>query len=239
MDPPAQVEVFNDADHCVMNFYDVIRNHTDAFKKLVSTTPYHEGVFKEVAATPRPSKEQLAEMSTKDKIKEAWRCYVLSRLSIGGRGTGWSYTRHRARRGMADVVSGWLSSIDEQLDMIVDRLRQVQFTDGWDVVKFLEYYNSKNTLFYLDPPYLKDTRVGDHDVYGVEMSREKHTEMCEWLASSKNKSKVILSGYANDPEELYDTVLEGWYYDEIEIANHAAGGTEKRRMMEGLWLNYQ
>ena len=47
-------------------------------------------------------------------------------MSLGGRGDSFSFTLHRVRRQMADVVSGYLSMIDEQLPAIIARLRSVQ-----------------------------------------------------------------------------------------------------------------
>lgn len=52
--------------------------------------------------------------------------FVRWRLSLGGLGDSFSFTLHRVRRSMADVVSGYLSMIDDQLPRIVERLRAVQ-----------------------------------------------------------------------------------------------------------------
>jgi hypothetical protein len=48
------------------------------------------------------------------------------------------------------------------------------------------------------------------------------------------KGKVMLSGYRN---KLYDEKLKGWQRVDIDIANHAAGGEAKRRMIECVWIN--
>jgi hypothetical protein len=49
------------------------------------------------------------------------------------------------------------------------------------------------------------------------------------------KGKILLSGY---PSKLYDEMLTGWRKKEFDLANHAAGGENKRRMKEVVWMNY-
>ena len=72
---------------------------------------------------------------------------------------------------MADVVSGYLSAIDEELPKIIERLRTVQILcqDAIDVIK---KWDSQDTFFYCDPPYLQETRVSKQ-VYVHEMGEEK------------------------------------------------------------------
>src|SRR5215471_8430104 len=87
-------------------------------------------------------------------------------------------------------------------------------------------------LNYCDPPYYHPTRTAPK-VYDHEMTEGEHRELLAVLRSSKGK--VILSGYAND---LYDGVLTDWNRHTFELANHAASGKTKRRMVEVLWCNF-
>jgi DNA adenine methylase len=65
------------------------------------------------------------------------------------------------------------------------------------------------------------------------MSEADHRELLDTLRQCQGK--VILSGYRSP---LYDTALASWNRHEVEVANHAAGGAEKRRMTECVWCNY-
>jgi DNA adenine methylase len=49
------------------------------------------------------------------------------------------------------------------------------------------------------------------------------------------KAKVLLSVYAS---ELYRELYEGWRSVQYDVANHAAAGREKARMVECLWMNF-
>lgn len=91
-----------------------------------------------------------------------------------------------------------------------------------------------NTLFYLDPPYLHETRVTTAD-YAHEMTLKDHQALLACLA--KIKGKFVLSGY---PSVLYTTAKEtrGWFYDSKEIDNKASSAAEKEQKTECLWMNF-
>jgi DNA adenine methylase len=175
-----------------------------------------------------------ARIEVDDEIEQARRDFVRWRMSLGGRGDSFSFTLHRVRRGMPDVVSGYLSMIDDELPLIIERLRRVQIMNR-PAVEIIRTYDSPTTLFYCDPPYLHETRhQGSRDVYNYEMTESEHGALALVLAECKGK--VVLSGY---PSPLYDELYRSWRTDVFEIANHAAGGKTKARKQEVLWLNWQ
>lgn len=219
--PPSQVEVYNDLDERITRLFRVIRDHGDELRRRLILTPYSEIEF------------ESAPVACDDEIEQARRDFVRWRLSLGGRGDSFSFTLHRVRRGMADVVSGYLSMIDEQLPFIIERLRRVQILQrpALDVIRT---WDGENTLIYCDPPYVPNTRhQSSRQVYGCEMSVEEHQCLAELLR--KCHSRIILSGY---PSPLYDELYETWRKAEFDIANHAAGGRSKDRKKETLWMNW-
>lgn len=218
---PSSVEIYNDLDDRITRLFRVLRDHGDELQHRLSLTPYSELEF-----------DQTNE-STTDEIELARRDFVRWRQSIGGRGDGFSYTLHRVRRGMADVVSGYLSTIDEQLPLIVERLRSVQFLcrPATDVIRT---WDSPETLHYCDPPYVASTRhESSREVYGYEMTEDDHRELADVLNSCTGK--VVLSGY---PSELYSDLYRDWRTMQFDVANHAAGGKSKARKQETLWMNW-
>jgi DNA adenine methylase len=219
--PPAPVEVYNDLDERICRFFRVLREHGDDFRRRLALTPYSEVEFRSAV---EPSN---------DEVEQARRDFVRWRQSLGGRGDSFSFTLHRVRRQMADVVSGYLSAIDQQLPLVVERLRTVQFVCR-PAKEVIRAWDSPDTLFYCDPPYLHNTRAqSSRAVYGVEMSDDAHEEL--GLVLKACKGKVVLSGY---PSSLYGNIFRDWQTVEIEIPNHAAGGRQKTRMREVLWLNF-
>ena len=219
---PAVVEVYNDLDGRITRLFRVLRDSGEEFRRRITLTPYSEVEFADAAG--------LAEG---DEIEQARRDFVRWRQSVGGRGDAFSYTLHRVRRGMADVVSGYLSAIDEQLPLIVERLRRVQLVcrPALDVIR---KWDGPETLFYCDPPYLHNTRNPTSiDVYGCEMSEDEHRELAKALGACRGK--VVVSGY---PSSLYDELYQSWRTVQFELPNNAAGGRFKARMQEVLWLNW-
>lgn len=219
--PRSAVEVYNDLDQRITRLFRVLRDHGEELRRRLSLTPYSEIEFNN------------AGQEVEDEIEQARRDFVMWRLSLGGRGDSFSFTLHRVRRGMADVVSGYLSMIDEQLPLIVERLRTVEILcrPALDVI---QSWDSPTTLIYCDPPYLPSTRhEGSRSIYGCEMSEKEHRQLASVLR--KCKGKVVLSGY---PSTLYDELYGNWRTVSFDMANHAAGGKSKARKEETLWMNW-
>jgi DNA adenine methylase len=220
--PLSPVEVYNDLDGGVVNFFEVCRDWPDILKMALKLTPYAEAEFEKCKCAPW----------LKSTVEQARRFYVRCRQSIGGQGRGFSYTKHRSRSGMADVVSAWISSVDTNLPMVIDRFSRVQILKR-SARRVIRDYDSPTTCFYCDPPYLPETRV-KLDVYNREMTRRQHVALLRTLRECR--SHVIISGY---PSKLYDQILEGWSRTVIDMPNNAAKSKTKRRMEEVIWTNFQ
>ena len=218
---PSPVEVYNDLDQRITRLFRVLRDQSDEFRRRMSLTPYSEVEF------------NSARQEAPDDVERARRDFVRWRQSIGGRGGSFSFTLHRVRRGMADVVSGYLSAIDEQLPLIMERLRTVQILCR-PALEVIRTWDGPDTLCYCDPPYVHSTRgEGSRATYGVEMTDAEHRRLAEVLRTCQGK--VVLSGY---PSALYEELYAGWRRVTFDMANHAAGGRAKGREQETLWLNW-
>ena len=220
---PSPVEVYADLDGRLTNFFAVVRDHGEELCRRLSLTPYSEIEFDN---SNEPDKRV-------DAIESARRFFVQMRMSIGGRGHDFSQTLHRVRRGMADVVSGYLSAIDENLPQVIDRLRTVQIVHC-PAIEVIRRWDAPETLHYLDPPYLSSTRAkGCRDVYSVEMTEDDHRELANVIRGCQGK--VILSGY---PSTLYDELFADWRVETFDMPNNAAGRGVKQRETECLWMNW-
>lgn len=219
---PSQVEVYNDLDQRITRLFRILRDNGPELQRRLALTPYSEIEF-----------NNADEPAATDDIEKARKDFVRWRLSLGGRGDSFSFTLHRVRRQMADVVSGYLSTIDEQLPLIVERLRTVEIVCR-PAIEAIGMWDSGETLFYCDPPYLPSTRhESSRSVYGCEMTEGEHRELAVVLR--RCVGKVILSGY---PSDLYKELYGDWRVLTFDIANHAAGGRTKARKQETLWMNW-
>jgi DNA adenine methylase len=219
---PAEVEVYNDLDQRVTRLFRVLRDQGDKFLAKVRFIPYSQVEFETAAVYPTGATD--IDMAICDFVR--WR------QSFGGKGESWSYTTSRARGGMAGDVNGWWTAI-EGLPQVIDRIRRVQILcqPAFDAIPRFDHPEG---LIYCDPPYVHSTREeNSRAVYHAEMSDDDHRRLAALL--KRCKAKVVLSGY---PSPLYDKLYEGWRVVTFDIANHAAGGREKAREVECLWLNY-
>lgn len=219
---PAAVEAYNDLDPRITRLFRVLRDQGEEFANKLAFTPYSEAEFEACAEYPE-------EASNLDK---ALCDFVRWRQSFGGQGKTWSCTTTRSRGGIAGDVNAWWSAI-ELLPEIIARLQSVQILHR-TAIEAVEKLDHPEALIYCDPPYVHSTRSnGSRDIYGFEMTDADHCLLAEVLRQCK--SKVVLSGYAS---ELYDELYRGWRSLDFDMANHAAGGTSKRRMVERVWMNY-
>lgn len=216
--PPSDVEVYNDIDRGLVNLFCVLRESPDELSRLLSLTPYSEHEYND------------SFVHTEDPIEYARRYYTQIRMSIGGRRGGFSYTKHRSRRGMADVVSAHLSAIDEVLPSIVERLRTVQIMCR-DWRWMLDTYDSPETTFYLDPPYLSETR-SSKNVYEHEMSESDHIQLVSRITNLVGA--VAISGYDHP---IYNDSLRNWNKHVFDMPNNSSSEKIRSRRKECIWIN--
>lgn len=221
--PGCDVEVFNDLNLSVWNLFSVMKHQGAEFQRRIALTPYHEEEF-----------ERCRDFSATSGLAAAVAFYARLRMSFGGAGASFSYTKFRSRKGMADCVSSYLSSIEENLPLVIARLQEIQHVRNDDALKVIRDFDSPLTLYYCDPPYLHGSRATTGQ-YACEMTDVQHADLLDVLA--KIKGKFLLSGYRS---EMYDAAADraGWGRVDIEIANHASGSKTKAREVESLWKNY-
>ena len=223
---PSAVEVYNDIDSNLVTIFRVLRDHPDELRRALELTPYSREEYVRC----------LGPLDGLDDVEKARRLIVRYRQVFGGRGQTatpgrWCYSVTASSRGMAGRVSGWLSTIDAVLPAVVERFRQVQIENlPWQDI--IRRYDTPETLFYCDPPYLLSTRNG-HVGYEYEMTVEEHREMAEALNGVKGH--VVLSGYAS-PE--YDEWYVGWERVEfgVTVSARLNKGRSRDRRKEVLWI---
>jgi DNA adenine methylase len=217
-------ELANDINGRLMNFWRVLRDEDSftRFRRQVEAIPLSREAWEEAHV----------HVYGPDPVADAVAFFVDCRQSLAGRMTGFTpITRTRTRRGMNGNVSEWVGAVDG-LAAVHARLRRVAL-DNLPALEVIRREEGPQTLFYIDPPYLHETRTA-RKVYGPhEMTEEDHRQLLEALNGCVGK--VMLSGY---PSDLYDTALAGWARHTFDLPNHAAGGKSKGRETEVLWCNF-
>lgn len=214
-------EVYNDLDQDVVNLFRVLQD-SDTAKQLIdklTLTPFAREEF------------ELAYLLCDDPVERARRLIILSYMGFGSNGhnrairTGF---RSNSNRSGTTPAHDW-ANYPTRLTAIIERLRGIVI-ENRDAVEVMAQHDSIETLHYVDPPYLMETRsaaMHRNGCYVYEMEPEDHTRLLAYLQTLKGM--VVVSGY---PHPSYDDALVGW--ERIEISAHADGALDR---VEVLWLN--
>ncbi|QDT07411.1 Modification methylase FokI [Rubripirellula lacrimiformis] len=214
-------EVVNDVHKELTNFWRVLQDEKDfaKFTRIVEAVPFSQVEWEDAHETARSS------------LKRAVNFFVRCRQSRAGKFDSFAtLSRNRTRRNMNEQASSWLTAV-ESLPAVASRLKRVVIMCD-EATKVIRSQDGKNTLFYLDPPYVHESRVTTSD-YDFEMSTDQHVELLDTIESCSGS--VVLSGYPND---LYDCRLKNWRTVDIIIDNKASSAKQKPRKTERIWMNY-
>ena len=222
------LEVVNDADGALVNFFRVLRDQPDDLARVCSLTPYARDEFmacRSVSVDAEPLERA-----------RQWFCLVTQGFgSMPVETTGWSAPSLNGGNEAAKV-----SNLIRRFEAVAVRLRNVTI-ENRDAFAVMAAYDSPDTLHYLDPPYLWSTRSwakvqSRKQDYAVEFQTDaEHQRLVDYLKSLKGH--VVLSGYDCD---LYRDALEGsWHVIRKDVAvagrSRLDGGTS--RAVEVLWVN--
>ncbi|MGQ9555904.1 MAG: DNA adenine methylase [Anaerolineae bacterium] len=231
---PSPVEVYNDIDQNLVNFFKVLADEAAfaRFLRKVQATPVSRALYYEF----------LKSWHHPDPVEQAYRWFVVARQSFSGRwGEGWGHAVTTSSRRMAASTADWLACV-EGLPQIHARLMRVQI-ECLDWREALETYDTAQTFFYLDPPYLPETRK--HGGYAHELTSDDHRELVGRLLGIQGKA--MLSGYNH---AIYQSLERaGWTRHDFAVTCHSVGHTrltglqgtgtcrEKHARTESVWLS--
>ena len=222
--PRSYAEVLNDLDGGVVNLYRVLRSSRAAeLIRALELTPWarreFEGSYEE----------------TDCPVETARWLIVRSFMGFGSDGhnpkvrTGFRANSNRS----GTIPAGDWQNYPEGLRAVVNRLEGV-IVESRDASECMAQHDGPETLHYVDPPYLPETRLQkmrrgkkEYHVYAHELSADGHAGLLDFLKGLAGM--VVLSGY---PSELYDQALSGWKRVERQALADGA-----RARVEVLWIN--
>jgi len=224
-------EVLNDIYGDLMNFWRVLRSPVlfPSFVRRCQATPLSRETWEEAAAmTAKPGGK-----TPLNAVKRAWAFFVTCRQSHAGTFKGFtSLTRNRLRRGVNGNASEWLGAV-EGLAEVHARLQPVVL-ENMDALKLIEREDGEGTFFYLDPPFLHETRVSKN-LYKHEMDEQDHMNLLRVL--SRIEGTFMLSCYDSDLYRWHAASYR-WEKRTFDLPNNQAGGKTKRRMEAVAYMNY-
>lgn len=213
----------NDLNGELINFWQVLRTTPDRMLRALWATPLSEDMWRE---WPLPDT---------DKVRRATAFFIRSRQSRQGLMKDFAtMSKTRTRRGMNEQASSWLTAI-EGLPDVHARLQRVVILNR-NALDVIRQQDGPKTCFYLDPPYLHETRSTKNEYGENEMTEADHVQLLDAL--QEVKGAFLLSGYRS---RLYDTTADayGWHRHEMPIVNNAASGKTKKTKVECVWTNFK
>lgn len=212
---PSRVEVYNDQDGDVVHFFRVLRENPDELVEWLRQRPYakdlHEKYGRQFHAGYRPD----------DDIERAGRFFYIRQSAFSGK-----YRTHSgfSTSNSTSKAKTYRYSIDD-LERFADRLKQLMI-ENRDYKEIFDRFDDDETLFYCDPPYIKEGDVlythGEFD----------HAELVEELNRLDGYWCV---SYTDLPDGLdYKTVVTR---DSRQWMSNA-GPKEKDERQERLVMNY-
>lgn len=219
--PRVYAEVYNDLDGDIVNFFRVLRDpvlRADLIQSCI-LTPYARDEF------------DLAYEPTDDPLERARRTAVRAAMGFGSAGATKATTGFRTdtRRKYGTAQHNWMD-YPSSLGVIGERFAGV-LIENRDAVDVMQDHDGPDTLHYVDPPYVFETRhMRNKGGYRHELDDEGHRRLIAEIRQIEGM--VVVSGYECP---LYDALLGDWQQHRTKTRISGGRGTSIRT--ESVWLN--
>lgn len=211
--PKSNIEVINDINGELINFYKVIKTKFNKLNKEIQTTLHSRESH--LAARIIYKNPKLF-----DEVKRAWAIWTLANQSYASKLNGtWGYDKKENR-----AVKQLYTKRKNFTDEYAKRLENTEI-ECEDAIKIIKARDGKTTFFYLDPPYI-ETNQGHYKGY----EKEDFERLLETL--SKIKGKFLLSSYPNEILTRYEK-QHAWQTEILEvhlsISTNSKGKTKQKK----------
>jgi len=210
----SKVEVYNDIDSELANFFKIIKNCRRAFLESFDLILVSRKLFKDFIDT---------DPADLNEIQRAVRFFYIVKTSFGGK---W----HDANFGYAKTTKSGLNieAIHKTITEVHARLSRVYIEHG-SFEKTVERYDGPDTLFFLDPPYYGLAQ------YTNKMVHSDYERLKEILAGIAGKFLMTI----NDCPEVRE-LFSGYVIEEAEVPYSIAREVGSRgKYGELMVMNYE
>ena len=201
--PPSKVEVLNDLDGELVNFYRVCQSHHEELLRYMRFLIVSRDWYRRLQNTPP---------ETLTDIQRASRYFFLQKTTYGGRPANQSYAAH---------VSQPPNFSKERIAALIDsthaRLSRVQI-ESLPYEKTVRKYDRPTTFFYIDPPY-----YGVKGLYRFDFDHSQFEELAEQLRTIKGKFLLSI----NDHPEVRK-FFSGFQIESFSISYSLQPGAGRR-----------
>lgn len=219
--PKSNVEVINDTNKEIINFYRMVQNDFVSLEKEIRITLHSRDLHRQ-ASTIYNNPDMFSE------LKRAWAFWTLASQSFASIIDGsWGYdiAKHTTSLKINNKREGFTEDYAIRLQQV-----QIECTDALRIIKSRD---SKDAFFYCDPPYY-NSDCGHYDGYTIE----DFEMLLKTLAGIEGK--FMLSSYPSPILKQYVKQF-GWHQIEINqkvsVANKSSKNGQKAKT-EVITANY-
>lgn len=220
--PPAKINVINDLNGELVNFYRTVVSDYDVLKKEIMQT-LHGREYMEVAKFIYGHPDYFS------NVKRAWAVWALSKLCFSGDMNG-SFSFSRKGRNKKVINIG---NAKEAFGLELKVLLESCTIEQDDAFQVILRYDTPDTFHFVDPPYVGHNMGHYTGMFGAE----DLTRLLELLAGIKGK--FMLTMYPNEQITQY-VGKYGWHVHEVErlVVASNSNNTSRRRQNEWMVCNY-
>lgn len=198
----SKIEIINDHDNSLINFYLCAQNKFDELQDLIKQTLHSESMY-------HHAKDVWNERVESSDVEKAWAVWLITNGSFAGSmHGGWKWCNGTSGGHAGTFIKRKRNDFTKLLQT---RLEDVQISCR-DAIRVILDRDRPETFFYIDPPY-----PGSYQGHYKGFTMEDLEELLQVLAGIKGK--FILSNYWNDTLREY-IKANGWNYCEIEVSLH-------------------
>lgn len=213
--PRSEVEVINDIDNEVINFYAVMKKDFKALQKEIRATLHSRTLYGKARTIYENPKKH-------SDVERAWAFWTLANQGFASMLTSWGFGRENSKEvALAKKRDNFTRSYAERFKMV-----QIESNDA---LKVIDRCDAADSFFYVDPPYINSDQ-GHYEGY----TEKEYTSLLEKLASIKGK--FLLSSY---PSTVLNRFVKKykWQVRKIKMAVAVTKHTDKEKT-EVMVFNY-
>lgn len=213
--PKSKVEIINDLNQFVVNFYEQVQQNFQELQSLIQATLHSRRRWADAMV-------MYGHPHLFSNVERAWAFYVLTNQGYAGKIGSWGFgTTTNCSEKKAK------NSRENFSEEYAIRLSQVQ-VECRDALKIIETRDKASTFFYLDPPY-HNADMGHYGGYS-ESDFESLLVHC-----SEMEGKFLLSSY---PSEILSKYVADNSWHQIFVEQQVTASSKRKRKVEVLTANY-
>lgn len=196
--PKSEVEVINDINGEVINFFKVIKTKFTELQKEIQSTLHSRELYKKAMEIYKNPKQY-------SDVKRAWALWTATNQGFAGMIGSWGFGKDDSKEA---ALANKRDAFTKEYET---RLTKVQVENN-NALKVIARCDDKETFIYCDPPY-----IGSDQGHYKGYSEEEYKLLLNAL--SKVKSKFLLSSY---PSTILNTYIKKYKWKVQKITKSVA-----------------